>query len=1211
MESLHIHIPGFLYEDLHNPERLADLTKNFYAEVHSKNPELFERFDRYKVSKGIGIPAIEISSILVEMGPYLGDFVARMFGVEHEYTTFKRLAEREHTIFAFKKEFFVRRALKKISANEAKLTNITLLDSQVEALRSGYSGLPTEDPELATAVLVMGLLDHERMSKTTLQDSTHNFLSSYITRLKDSTSLQPILPTTLSDNGLQELPSIILSVFEHWLVTHYYKKSSEMNNWITFRLPNKVDYQHLVDFELSDNNVPEMMGHADHYRYRDGFDLTDSRYSHREAMSEIDYCILCHERDKDSCSKGFTDNKEYKKNPLGYTLKGCPLGQKISESHMLESHGETLAALAVIMIDNPMCPGTGHRICNDCMKACIYQKQDPVNIPQAETRILTDILNLPWGFEIYSLLTRWNPLNVERPHMLPYNGKKILAVGMGPAGYTLSHYFLNEGFGVVGIDGLKIEPLPVELVGDENHPFKPLKDFSSICQKLGDRVLLGFGGVSEYGITVRWDKNFLTVIYLNLLRRKYFALYDGIRFGGTITVEEAWDIGFDHICFATGAGKPTFVQMENNLLRGIRKASDFLMALQLTGAGKRDSMANLQVQLPAIVIGGGLTAIDTATEVMAYYPIQVTKIRKRYDQLCQRYGKTVLDSFFDKEEQDILKTYLVHAEAIDYERNRAARLGEQPNFIPLLRKWGGVHLYYRKNLQDSPAYRLNHEEIIKSLEEGIFIVEKMSPVGVTPDEFGSVKEMIFEKMENVNGKWKALPEKVTIPAKAVLIAAGTVPNIMYEREHPETFVLDEWGEFFQSFNIIKDGSLKLEKTQETDVGFFTSYQKDGKYISFYGDNHPVYEGNVVKAMASAKVGYKQVMEIFRKDGKSESTGNESEWNDYVQKLDFELKPHVIRVERLTPTIIEVIVHAPQAAKKFKPGQFFRLQNYEVDSLHLDDTLLMMEGVALTGAWVDVDKGLLSMIILEMGASSRMCSMLKPGQRVVVMGPTGAPTEVPESTTALLLGGGLGNAVLFSIAKAFKEKNCKVVYFAGYKKKEDFFKQEEIEAHTDVVVYSVDSGSPIQPRRPQDRSFVGNIVQAMIAYAKGELGDVSIPLDAAERIIAIGSDRMMAAVTAARHTVLKPYLNEQHIGIASINSPMQCMMKAICAQCLQRHIDKETGKEKFVFSCVNQDQCMDEVDFEHLHSRLRANTVMEKITSRWFDYLVEKHSLEHV
>ena len=129
--------------------------------------------------------------------------------------------------------------------------------------------------------------------------------------------------------------------------------------------------------------------------------------------------------------------------------------------HLLRKRGDAIGALALVMIDNPMCPGTGHRICNDCMKACIYQKQEPVNIPQIETGMLTDVLALPWGFEIYGLLTRWNPLNVRRPYALPYNGKNVLVVGLGPAGYTLAHHLLNEGFGVVGIDGLKIEPLPI------------------------------------------------------------------------------------------------------------------------------------------------------------------------------------------------------------------------------------------------------------------------------------------------------------------------------------------------------------------------------------------------------------------------------------------------------------------------------------------------------------------------------------------------------------------------------------------------------------------------------------------------------------------------------------------------------------------------------------------------------------------------------
>ena len=638
------------------------------------------------------------------------------------------------------------------------------------------------------------------------------------------------------------------------------------------------------------------------------------------------------------------------------------------------------------------------------------------------------------------------------------------------------------------------------------------------------------------------------------------------------------------------------------------------MALQLTGAAKKKSMANLQVQLPAVVIGGGLTAIDTATELMAYYPVQVEKIKERYDALCARYGLTAIDGMFNQEETDKLRLFLAHADEVECERQRAARESEKPDFIPLLRKWGGVHIYYRKSMLDSPAYRLNHEEIIKSLEEGISFIEKMSPVEVVSDQYGGVKEMVFERMEQVGDRWKSSGERFTVPARTVMVAAGTVPNTMYEREHPGTFALDEWKEFFEDHIVEEDdGGGVPVPAPEGKVGFFTSYEKNGRMVSFYGDNHPDYAGNVVKAMASARQGYQAVLALLSKDlGRARGQAGEGTtkvWESLIQQLDDDLRPHVVAVHRLTSTIVEIVVRAPQAARQFHPGQFYRLQNYEVDSFQADEALLMMEGVALTGAWVEKERGLIGLIALEVGASSRICSLLKAGQRVVVMGPTGTPTEVGEKETVLLLGGGLGNAVLFSIAKEFKERGGRVIYFAGYKKREDMFKREDIEASTDIVVYSVDTGEPIPTRRPQDKTFVGNIVEATLAYARGELGEVPVPLDQATRVIAIGSDRMMAAVTSARHGVLQPYLHPHHIGIASINSPMQCMMKAICAQCLQRHVDPVTGKETFVFSCVNQDQLMDEVDFANLNARLKANSVMEKITDRWLDLVEEKYGIE--
>jgi hypothetical protein len=105
--------------------------------------------------------------------------------------------------------------------------------------------------------------------------------------------------------------------------------------------------------------------------------------------------------------------------------------------------------------------------------------------------------------------------------------------------------------------------------------------------------------------------------------------------------------------------------------------------------------------------------------------------------------------------------------------------------------------------------------------------------------------------------------------------------------------------------------------------------------------------------------------------------------------------------------------------------------------------------------------------------------------------------------------------------------------------------------------------------------------------------------------------MMAAVKDARFNVLKPYLNRVHHAIGSINSPMQCMMKGICAQCLCKHVDTETGHEYFVYSCYNQDQDLDKVDFPHLNARLRQNTVQEKLSNLWLDYLLERQKSDKV
>ena len=721
---------------------------------------------------------------------------------------------------------------------------------------------------------------------------------------------------------------------------------------------------------------------------RDGFALTDTRMSARDVQAQVNYCVYCHDHEGDFCAQGFPEKKGraelgLKVDPLGVTLTGCPLGEKISEMHVLKRDGRNIAALAVAMVDNPMVPATGHRICNDCMKACIYQKQDPVNIPQIETRVLTDVLALPWGVEIYDLLTRWNPLRARQYLPNAHNGHKVLIAGMGPAGFTMAHHLTMEGCAVVGIDGLKIEPLPRDIV--EN----PIRDWGTLVEDLNDRILLGFGGVAEYGITVRWDKNFLKLIYLTLLRRPTFQLFGGVRLGGTVTIEDAWRLGFDHLCIATGAGLPRVINIGNSLARGMRQASDFLMALQLTGAAKQSSLATLQVRLPAVVIGGGLTAIDTATEVQAYYVQQVEKVLAR----CEALGEERVRAGLCEEDLGILDEFLEHGRAVRSERARAARTGEAPDFLPLIRRWGGVTLAYRKGMNASPAYLRNHEEILKATEEGIYYAEGLDPLRAELDQHQHIRTLVCRRMVRDQGRWLATRQEVTLPARSVFVAAGAVPNTIYEQEYPGTFELE--GDHFLPHVEHAEGLQPVQVAphcKAPEFGPFTSYCKNGRTVSFVGDTHPVFHGSVVKAIASSQRSYPSIMAAL--DDVPVADASQEAYRAFRESITELMAPQVAEVLQDNP-VTELWVRAPMAARNFKPGQFFRLQSFESGSPVVDGTRLQIPLLTVSGAGVSKDR--VRLMVLQWGAGSRLVGRLEPGEPIILMGPTGTPTETPSAS----------------------------------------------------------------------------------------------------------------------------------------------------------------------------------------------------------------------
>ncbi|MDV7340441.1 FAD-dependent oxidoreductase [Terasakiella sp. A23] len=1120
---------GLAFEDLYSRDGLQKIDVVFFKLLEQRRPTLYERLMAARAAPDV-ISRQERSGLLLSLSPIVDEFIADLFQI----TDVHQQEKADHLAFdayiECRRKFIQRKAIKAYKADEAVTFDGAALEKQL--------GGPFDD--IVFAQKAMGWLTDEVANADMLEAATKYAAWAYHTKAFPNSKL--------------------------------------------FWAAGKTDYDLLVETDHA--GADGYYNDPVHLDARAGFSLTDSGCDRTEAMAEASYCVHCHERNRDSCSQGLYVKKteEIDKNPLGVALEGCPLDEMISEMHVAKLGGNFIAAVALACVDNPMMAGTGHRICNDCMTACIYQKQDTVEIPQAETRILKDVLALPWGFEVYSLLTRWNPLNIDRPFVKEHSGRKVLVVGLGPAGYTLAHHLMNDGHQVVAIDGLKIEPLPIEISGvDEagaRHSFQPIHDIKALYEDLNSRTMAGFGGVAEYGITVRWDKNFLKIIRLLLERRPRFTMFGGVRFGGTMTVEDAYQMGFDHIALCAGAGAPTVLDIPNNLAPGVRQASDFLMGLQLGGAAREDTIANLHLRLPVVVVGGGLTAIDACTESLAYYPVQVEKFLKRYETLCESLGEETVKASWTAQESEIAEEFISHAHAI-----RAEKKKDKPNVLGLLQSWGGAQIAYRRRLQEAPSYRLNADEVTYALKEGIVINELLSPVAVEVDDYGHAAGLRLARQPT--------GDEITMAAKTIIVAAGTKPNTVLARECPE-IGLELDGKYYQALD--EEGRVvQPEWTPKPKEAYMLAHiADDGRAISYFGDLHPSFAGNVVSAMASAKRGYPVVSRMMAKLPKNRCDGLR-----LIKDLNENLRARVVKVIRLTPTIVEIIIKAPAAARKFQPGQFYRLQNFENHALRgPDGTLLSMEGLALTGAHVDERRGLISLIVLEMGGSSNLCTHLKKDEPVILMGPTGAPTEIPDGETVLLAGGGLGNAVLFSIGQAMRARGNRVLYFAAYKTTQDRYHIENIEKAADAIVWCCDQNPGFVPGRDQDFTFVGNVVQAMRAYQDGDLGEVTIGLGEVDRIIAIGSDMMMRAVAQARHDVLKDCFTDHHMAIGSINSPMQCMLKEICAQCLQKHIDPLTGEEKVVFSCFNQDQDLDSVSFDVLRARLSQNSLQEKLTKLW-------------
>jgi hypothetical protein len=411
---------GLQFEDLYARDGLLRLDAAFLHQLLTSDHGLHGQLLHARVNSGTRT-ANEQSELVIALAPHVEDFLGELFGITKEVEALQTRHNALAPFFAFKRKFIQKRAISGVTKEQAEAIDGPGLGRQLEA--------------------VFG----EPLTERSYFAHVSKWLENEAERLE---------------------PIQIAARYAAWAALSEAGRKKHHGD-VLFKVAHKLDPLHLVPVEtLAENGIAKLRLPEEEWRGREGFRLTDPGMGLEGALDHANYCIKCHNQGKDSCSTGLKEKTgEFKKTVFGVTLAGCPLDEKISEMNTVKQDGYTLGALAIVTIDNPMAAGTGHRICNDCMKACIFQKQEPVDIPQVETRSLKDVLELPWGFEIYNLLTRWNPLNFARPLPLAPSGYKVLVVGLGPAGFTLSHYLMNDGHTVVGIDGLKIEPLPEQVSG--------------------------------------------------------------------------------------------------------------------------------------------------------------------------------------------------------------------------------------------------------------------------------------------------------------------------------------------------------------------------------------------------------------------------------------------------------------------------------------------------------------------------------------------------------------------------------------------------------------------------------------------------------------------------------------------------------------------------------------------------------------------------
>ena len=345
-QSLTLGIAGFRYEDLSRPEGLKRLHDTFVAELAETSAGLHREYRDYLSCRGEGMTPVAVSDLLVRLAPRVGEFVARLFDVSAERERQRAAIQRElDSVFVFRNAI-VGELAKHFKGVDARAWNAAAVQSELELLiHYGFPDLaadPDQERRIAAAAARLW-----RWANAP-QDDAANARQAAVRELRDRLGAggRAAVAFVAALKGTDdELIAALLEVIRRW--SHLARVDPDLArtvaNWVSFKEPEKTHFDALVPHEIETREgYGVWKGHARSRRRRDGFALTDQRHDLRHVLYEIDYCMYCHERDKDSCSKGMRNRKDWhatRSIRSASSITGCPLEEKISEMHLRQTAG--------------------------------------------------------------------------------------------------------------------------------------------------------------------------------------------------------------------------------------------------------------------------------------------------------------------------------------------------------------------------------------------------------------------------------------------------------------------------------------------------------------------------------------------------------------------------------------------------------------------------------------------------------------------------------------------------------------------------------------------------------------------------------------------------------------------------------------------------------------------------------------------------------